>query len=495
MGQHPTTATTPLDQAGLAARSQREFAALRSLAPRLNRCDRRIGAEGEIQLYSRHTGGPLHHANGHILEELDDHSLVAELGGWQVEENYKPQDLDDPTGDSRPFSAALLEGTVRLNRVRRLAQEQGGDAVLVGILPTLRPGDLTMCTVSRNRPRYNLLNQGLWPDGTAPHLHQLWTPSGPPLEVHVDSVAKEAAITSGQGHWLPLAGQFVSDYNVSLATGPAVLAIAANSSIMYGHPVALDARAEIFATATRYIAELNHGYITNQFGPIQRVVNSSRPAIMPPGSAEEDAAAMVRAGQVPSLEALRLLIGTDWPFLSRAIYGPDPDDPHLRIETRELPAGPTLLQFWAHLALRFGLIANQTLAEIPAQLPFSLVAANFWAACRYGPKANLWWPNANGQPVRVNACELILSELIPAAHTGLVSAGVAPDEANRFLNPIRRNAEARISGGLWQSRRLQQLLADGRYDRDAASLRVLVEYADYTGHGTSHDLVCDWPAA
>jgi hypothetical protein len=262
---------------------------------------------------------------------------------------------------------------------------------------------------------------------------------------------------------------------------------------MYGHPVALDARAEIFRTATRDTAELNHGYITDQFGPIQRVLNSGRPAIIPPDSPAEDLDVILAAGGVPSLEALRRLIGTDWPFLSRAIYGPDPDDPHLRIETRELPAGPTLLQFWAHLALRFGLIASSDMAGIPAQLPFALVAANFSNACRYGPNADLWWPDANGQPRRQNVCELTLEALIPAARAGLISTGVAPSEADYFLDVVRRNAEARISGGLWQQRRLQHLLTDG-HDRDTASLRVLVEYADYTGHGTSHDLVCDWPA-
>ena len=65
--------------------------------------------------------------------------------------------------------------------------------------------------------------------------------------------------------------------------------------------------------------------------------------------------------------------------------------PHLRVENRVLPAGPTVTDVIANTAFYYGLV--RALAEEPrpvwTRLPFAAAARNFDAACRYGIDADL----------------------------------------------------------------------------------------------------------
>ena len=73
---------------------------------------------------------------------------------------------------------------------------------------------------------------------------------------------------------------------------------------------------------------------------------------------DEPPAAVLAAGGVPKLSALRLHSGTIYRW-NRACYGlSDNGKPHLRIEHRALPAGPTVRDEVANAAFFYGLVAH-----------------------------------------------------------------------------------------------------------------------------------------
>ena len=72
---------------------------------------------------------------------------------------------------------------------------------------------------------------------------------------------------------------------------------------------------------------------------------------------EEDPMGMVRSGQAPSLNALRLHNGTVYRW-NRPCYGVHNNVAHLRIENRVIPSGPTVADEMANAAFFFGMMAG-----------------------------------------------------------------------------------------------------------------------------------------
>src|SRR5690606_3167144 len=90
-------------------------------------------------------------------------------------------------------------------------------------------------------------------------------------------------------------------------------------------------------------------------------------------------------GEVPKLTALQLHNGTVYRW-NRACYGIGNGIPHLRIENRILPAGPSILDEVANAAFWFGLvsgIANQEM-DVKTLISFDEAKSNFVAAARHG---------------------------------------------------------------------------------------------------------------
>ncbi|GAA3414382.1 hypothetical protein [Streptosporangium vulgare] len=68
--------------------------------------------------------------------------------------------------------------------------------------------------------------------------------------------------------------------------------------------------------------------------------------------------------------------------------------PHLRVENRVLPAGPSVADVAANAAFYYGLMRVLPYAERPVWTRMSFAAAedNLHAAARYGLDARLFWP-------------------------------------------------------------------------------------------------------
>ena len=101
---------------------------------------------------------------------------------------------------------------------------------------------------------------------------------------------------------------------------------------------------------------------------------------------------MLARGETPSLSALRLHNGTVWRW-NRACYGVTDGVPHLRIENRALPSGPTVVDEVANAAFFAGLMAAlpQAYGDIAQRMTFDDAKMNFFRAARHGLDAQFQW--------------------------------------------------------------------------------------------------------
>ena len=87
--------------------------------------------------------------------------------------------------------------------------------------------------------------------------------------------------------------------------------------------------------------------------------------VLLPETDREDPIEALDSGQAPKLTELRMHNGTVWRW-NRPVYDVVDGLPHLRVENRVLPAGPTVVDMVANAAFFYG--AQRALAERVAVL-------------------------------------------------------------------------------------------------------------------------------
>jgi Glutamate-cysteine ligase family 2(GCS2) len=430
------------------------------------------GLEIELNLVDENVEPALRNAN--VLAAIADPAFVTELGQFNIEINVPPRLL---AGDG----LAGFEDQVRasLNAAEEHATSVGTHLAMIGILPTLRRELLTMDVLSAN-PRYALIND------------QIFAARGEDLEIDIegaehlhtrcDSIAPEAACTSVQFHLQVSPQDFAAYWNAAQSIAAVQVALGANSPFLFGRELWRETRIPLFeqATDTR-AAELKaqgvrprvwfgERWITSIFDLFEENVRYF-PALLPV-CGDENPADVLAAGGVPQLTEMRLHNGTIYRW-NRPVYDVANGRPHVRVENRVLPAGPTVADVMANAAFYFGLV--RVLAEqdrpVWTQMSFGAAEENFHAAARYGIEAALYWPGAGTVPVT----ELVLRRLLPLAHDGLQRWGVDLKHRDRLLGIIERRCLASINGAAWQVAAAKRLGADGP-DREEALRLMLREY-------------------
>jgi hypothetical protein len=241
-----------------------------------------------------------------------------------------------------------------------------------------------------------------------------------------------------------------------LLAGPQ-LALGANSPYFFGHELWSETRIELFAQATDTRPEelkaqgvrprvwFGERWITSIFDLFEENVRYF-PSLLPELS-DEDPVSELAAGRTPTLPELRLHNGTIYRW-NRPVYDVVDGRPHLRVENRVLPAGPTVLDMLANSAFYYGLLRSLSDEDRPVWTKMSFAAAeqNFVAAAKHGLDAELYWPGLG----RVAPDELVLRHLLPLAHEGLSSWGVAPEVRHHFLGVIEGRAKTGRNGSRWQ---------------------------------------------
>lgn len=473
--------------------SKRLHASIEALDALLNRPgfgmgETTIGAELELFLVDE-AGLPLA-ANRDVLERTVDPRFTVEIDRFNLEFNASAGPLA-----GRPFSRLEAELDAAIVEISRAARECCGRIVRVGMLPTLRREDLVLEKMT-DICRYHALSKGLRQLRGGPFHVRIH--GDEPLAFDTDDVALEGAGTSFQVHLRVPPGQFARYYNAAqIATIPA-LAASGNSPILVGHRLWEETRIALFKQSVddRATHEAWHQPSRVSFGcgwmrqtiseAFAESVALHRPIL--PVLGPEDPLEVIGRGGVPSLAELRLHHGTVWRW-NRAVYDPA-EGGHVRIEFRALPAGPTTVDMVANAAFMLGLtlgLAPNIDQWLPA-FPFETAHYSFYRAAQFGLDAVFPWPaDAAPSPRDMHAATLCL-QLIPLAQQGLLSGGVEPDEAARYLSIFAARIKRRQTGASWQKRTLAHLL---RTKSRPEALRLLLEQYEVFSHAGIP--VHDWP--
>ncbi|MEV4889755.1 glutamate--cysteine ligase [Nonomuraea sp. NPDC055795] len=429
------------------------------------------GLEIELNIVDEH--GEAAMRNAQVLAAIAQPDWATELGQFNIEINIEPQGLDGE-------GALALENDVRsrLNHAESRARSEGGHLVLIGILPTLREQDIGEGTLSAN-PRFRLLNEQIFA-ARGEDLHLL-IEGVERLDTHADSVAPEAACTSVQLHLQVSPEAFAAHWNAAQAIAGAQVAVAANSPYLFGKELHRETRISLFeqATDTRPAELKEQGvrprvwfgerWITSVFDLFEENVRYF-PALLPLVE-HEDPRELLERGLIPHLPELTLHNGTIYRW-NRPVYAVVGGTPHLRVENRVLPAGPTVLDVAANAAFYYGMMAVLPYAERPiwSQMSFAAAEDNLNTAARHGIDARLYWPGAGEVP----AVELILRRLLPMAHEGLERWGVDKAVAERLLGVIEGRCLTGRTGATWQVEKVEAIGGD----RHEALRRMTLEYIE-----------------
>lgn len=412
--------------------------------------------------------------NQAVLERIDDPAYQTELGRFTVELNVEPRRID---GQSlQQFESALRRN---LNRARDRAGDVGAGLVMIGTLPTLPPPPENRQWFS-DSARYRALDDAVMGARREDVILDIDGPE--PLLLTSDSISPEAACTSTQLHLQVTPDRYAAYWNAAQMLAGPQLALGANSPFLFGHHLQAETRIEAFtqSTDTRSPELRNQGvrprvffgdrWITSIFDLFEENVRFF-PALLPQCS-PEDPAEVFAAGGTPSLAELRLHNGTIYRW-NRPIYDVQDGRPHLRVENRVLPAGPSVLDTLANAAFFYGAVVELVLDERPAwsRMSFDAARENFTAAARDGIEARQYWPGIG----EVDADELVLRRLLPLAARGLDRLGVDSRVAGQYLDIIESRARMRRNGASWQVLAVRGFEARG-HDRAEALRLMLGEY-------------------
>jgi hypothetical protein len=319
------------------------------------------------------------------------------------------------------------------------------------------------------------------------------------LLTYADSITPEAACTSVQLHVQISPLDFANYWNAAQAIAGVQVALAANSPFLFGRELWHETRITLFeqATDTRP-AELKHQgvrprvwfgerWITSVFDLFEENIRYF-PALLPILEDEEPLAELDR-GASPQLAEMSLHNGTIYRW-NRPVYAVVAGKPHVRVENRVLPAGPSVADVIANAAFYYGLVRTLAEAERPiwTQMSFAAAAENLRAAARHGLEAHLYWPGLGEVP----ASELVVRRLLTLAREGLASWGVNPDHAERLLGIIRERCLTGQTGAAWQIGTAATLAHRHGADR-AEALRLMTQR--YIEHMHTNEPVHTWPQA
>ncbi|MET9375584.1 glutamate-cysteine ligase family protein [Streptomyces sp. NPDC003035] len=448
----------------------------------------------EIELNLAGADGMPRMVNGEVLKRIASTDFQTELGMFNLEVNIAPHRLG-----GRVFDRLAEELRTGLGYADRKAREVDAGVVMIGILPTLAQHDLVFENLSAV-DRYSLLND------------QIVAARGEDFALDIQgverltctstSIVPEAACTSVQLHLQVTPGRFAAVWNAAQAVAAVQIAVGANSPFLFGRELWRESRPPLFQQATdtrppelqaqgvRPRTWFGERWVDSAYDLFEENLRYFPPLL--PICDEEDPLLVLDRGGVPRLQELVLHNGTVYRW-NRPVYGWVDGVPHLRVENRVLPAGPTVTDVVANAAFYYGLV--RALAEetrpVWKRLAFEDAAANFDLACRHGIEAELRWPRPgrSGGVAPVPAVRLVLDELLPLAAAGLDAWHVEPADRDFYLGVIEERCRGRVNGASWQADTFRRARESG-LDREAALAATTRRYAELMHGG---EPVHRWP--
>lgn len=450
---------------------------------------RRIGAEQEMVLVNKLREPAM--VSLEVLDHINDEHFTTELGQFNIEMNTDPMMFG---GDC--LSRLENQLTHLFAKAQLGAEQAGADVVLTGILPTLRKTHMSTEFMTP-RPRYHALNEALT-RLRGGERYEFRLTGIDELNISHDSVMPEACNTSFQVHFQVDPDEFARRYNIAQAVAAPVLAAAVNSPVLFGKRLWRESRIGLFQQAVDTRTSGTHNqerksrvsfgdaWVRESVLEIYRE-DISRFRLLFGIELDEDPFEALENGRTPKLEALRLHNGTVYRW-NRPCYGICEGKPHLRIENRVLPAGPTILDSVANAAFWFGLMSGVSAEydDITEVMDFDVAKENFISAARGGLRAQLHWIGDHPLPAQ----ELICQRLLPLAREGLKESGIDAADIDKYLGVIRERASTGRTGADWQLHSLAAMRNAGTIGERMSSLVGAMIERQHSGKP-----VHEWPPA
>ena len=394
-----------------------------------------VGFEIEAWLVSQ-SGLPVP-VNQLFLEKLDNPLVVHELAAFNVELNSEPLKLD-----GRALTQMEKSFQKTWDACRHIANDLSVEMMMIGILPSVQDRHLSIENMS-NLNRYRALNEQI--------IRQR---EGKPLLLEIEGVESiqtshnnvmlESACTSLQLHLQTPLDKAAAMLNLSMIVSAPMVAVSANSPYLFGRNLWAETRIPLFEQSVAIDKDVyrrvtfGYDYIHNSVMECYEE-NLQRYPILVPIDKDVDP---------HLLNHLRFHNGTIWRW-NRPLIGFDKQNrPHLRIEHRVIPSGPTVIDSVANAAFYFGLIngLEDRVEALVDEMPFLQVKDNFYQCAQHGLAAEVVWDGYGNHPVS----ELLLQELIPTARRGLEHANVDIDEIDRYIGIIEQRVATGQNGATWQ---------------------------------------------
>lgn len=412
----------------------------------------RIGAEQEMCLVDSAFKPALKAME--VLDKLKEHKWVeTELAKFNLECNLTPRVFE---GKCLSLMEEELKGY--LNIIKDKANEIDTEILLTGILPTLRKSDLAFENLTPKK-RYKALMTALREmRGTD---YDLRIEGIDELLIKHDSPLLEACNTSFQVHLQIAPKEFAKMYNIAQAITAPVMAIAANSPILFKKRLWHESRIALFQQS---IDTRNSYYHLRDRSPrvtfgndwlndsIMEIYKEDimRFRVLIASDVQENALEEIQNGRVPRLRALNVHNSTVYRW-NRPCFGiSDNGKPHLRIENRVFAAGPTVMDEMANTAFWLGLMAEipHQYKDIRQYMEFEDARDNFTKAAKFGIDSKFTWLKDK----KISAVDLIQKELIPTAKAGLERQNIDSGDIDMYLGLIEERAKKHTNGARWMLR-------------------------------------------
>lgn len=428
----------------------------------------RIGAEQELCMVDPH--GKVFPKSMEVLEALGNGNYTTEFARFNLEINMDPLEF---TGNSLSQMEHNLHDEVE--NVRKTVREMGGDILLTGILPTIRKMDVDIKNLTPLQ-RYEALCEAI--NRLRGKEYELRIQGMDELLMKFDSPLLEACNTGFQVHLQVKPSEFVNRYNIAQAVTAPVLACAVNSPVLFGKRLWAETRVALFHQSidTRQVGEhlrdssprvtFGNQWLENSILDIYKE-DISRYRVMLSAEVEEDIEQLMKEGKAPELMALRVHNSSVYRW-NRPCYGVGNGKPHLRIENRVFPSGPTVVDEVANAAFWLGLLNGfeDEYPDITKEMDFDNARMNFFAASKLGLDTKFVWTRDR----KMTAIDLIKDELLPIAKNGLKKANIDSSDVDTYLGVIEERVKTAQTGSYWVVKSYGNLIKEGNREQTLSSI-------------------------
>lgn len=391
-----------------------------------------------------------------ILEDINEEHFTPELTRYNLEINLDPRPLKGTC-----FSEMHRQLNDLLDYGQEVAEKHKNYIIITGILPTITTHYLREEFMTPRR-RYKILSDAI--RNVRKSNLEVHITGVDEINLRHDSIMYEGCNTSFQAHLQIDPDHFADTYNWAQAISGPVLSVCTNSPMLMGRELWEETRIALF---TQSVDTRKSTFLLNEREPRvgfgtewakgspadffkQSIVRFR--SLISTDFEDGDSLHQLAEGKIPKLSALNLHNGTVYPW-NRLCYGRTHGKPHLRIENRYIPSGPTTSDEIANMMFWVGVMLGRPKEweQIHEKMDFRDAKKNFFNAARYGIAAQFHWDNRI-----VSTRELILEYFLPMAYKGLSKAQVDRADADRYLGIIERRIHGQ-NGSEWMVQSYREL--------------------------------------